>query len=395
MAVVQDESLDEGATEDAIEDIARLRKVILYLQGIYENIDPEVTPFSHLPTIQNSAQNLINEINAYIGNKNPGHLTNANNHADSLLLQFQQTPASIYAASAESIKDTVTAYSETIGTYISKYRVETEQSVADLASRIKNLNDVINEFETKLIELRSQIGTVEQTIQKQTTEFNTQYQASEKTRSDKFDKELDDYSKQSENNIEKYSHKADEEFKNLFTKSGKIIEVLTKLQDDASKVYGVTINTLQAGAYSSYANDEGKVANKYRSYASILMLIGVSFLVFPELRLIIGNGDYTFDWLKVVGRIPLSLVVFVPAFYFAKESGKHRTNETSNRRRQHILTTLDPYIELMDPENAETLRVHVAKTVFSESLPSSEHKDNETGNILSQLANLAKQIKGN
>lgn len=395
MQLIQDESLDEGAAEDAVEDIARLRKVIFYLNGIYESIDPEVTPFNNLTNIQQSSQGCINEINAYKGNKNTGHLTNANNNADSLLLQFQQTPASANAASTENIKNSVSAYSKTIGSYISKYKNETEESVSNLAKRIDDLNGDINIKEAKLAELTSQIKTVEQTIQQQTTEFNTQYQASEKTRADKFEKELAAYSSQSENNIEKYTNKSDEEFKNLSLRTGKIIEVLTNLQDDASKVYGVTINTLQAGAYSSYANNEEKVANRYRLYASPLMLLGVGFLVLPEMRLLIENGSYNFDWIKVVGRIPLSLVVFVPAFYFARESGKHRSNEIVNRRRQHILTTLDPYIELMKEENAENLRIHVAKTVFSENLPSGDSKDNETGNILSQLANLAKQIKGN
>jgi hypothetical protein len=47
----------------------------------------------------------------------------------------------------------------------------------------------------------------------------------------------------------------------------------------------------------------------------------------------------------------------------------------------------------MKPENAEELRVHVAKTVFSEGVNSNDAKENETGNIISQLANLAKQIK--
>lgn len=395
MQIVQDKSLDEGATEDAVSDIARLRKVISYLNGIYESIDPEVTPFNHLTTLGQNSQNCINEINAYQGNGNPGHLANANSLADSLLMLFQNIPASINAASTDNIKKSVSAYSETIGSYISKYKNETEQSVNNLAKRIDDLNGEISIKETELAELTSQIKNVEQTIQQQTTEFNTQYQASEKVRADKFEKELTIYSIKSEDNIENYTNKSDEEFKSLSLKTGKIIEVLTKLQDDASKVYGVTINTLQAGAYSSYANNEEKTANRYRFYASLLMLMGVSFLVLPEMMLIFENGNYTFDWVKVVGRIPLSLVVFVPAFYFAKESGKHRSNEITNRRRQHILTTLDPYIELMKPENAEDLRIHVAKTVFSENLPSGESKDNETGNILSQLANLAKQIRGN
>lgn len=392
--LIQDENLVEEATEDSVEDIARLRKVICYLNGTFESIDPEITPFNQLTNIQKTAQNCINEINAYKGNKNAGHLQNANNQADTLLIQFQQTPASVNAVSPENIKESVSAYSKTIGSFISKYKAETEESVSELAQHINALDKDIEEKESKLAGLSAQIENVEQTIQKQTAEFNTQYQQSEKLRSEKFEKELSAYSQRSEENIGKYQNKADEEFSSLSLKAGKIIEVLTTLQDDASKVYGVTINTLQAGAYSSYANDEKKVANRYRLFASILMLFGVGFLVLPELKLIIENGSYVFDWVKVVGRIPLSLVVFVPAFYFAKESGKHRVNEITNRRRQHILTTLDPYIELMDSKNAEELRVHVAKTVFSENSSSSDSKESETGNILSQLANLAKQIKG-
>lgn len=383
--LTKDKSLDEGATEDTVEDLARLRKVINYLNGVYESIDPEVMPINHLTTLQNSVQRCINEINTYKGNKNPGHLTNVNNHADSLLLQFQQIPAPISKASTKNIKKSVSAYSETIGSYISKYKNETEQSVEKLTNRINDLDVELKNKEIKLTELNSQIKNVEQTIQQQTTEFNTQFQTGVTERNNKFDKEID-----------KYSNRSDDEFKSLSTKTGKIIEVLTTLQDDASKVYGVTINTLQAGAYSSYADDEEEMANRYRSYASILMLLGAVFLVIPELMLMIKSEEYTFEWVKIYGRIPLSLVVFVPAFYFARESGKHRTNETTNRRRQHILTTLDPYIELMEPENAENLRVHVAQTVFSENLHSGESKDNETGNILSQLATaLTKQIKRN
>lgn len=140
LELTQDESLVEGATEDIVEDVARLRKVISYLNGAFESIDPELTPFNHLTNLQKSAQNCINEINAYKGNKNSGHLTNANNHADTLLIQFQQTPASIHAISPENIKESVSAYSETIGSYISKYKNETEKSVSDLSEYITKLD---------------------------------------------------------------------------------------------------------------------------------------------------------------------------------------------------------------------------------------------------------------
>ncbi len=392
--LVKEEWLDEKAGEDSLEDVARLRKVISHLNGVFESIDPEITPFTHLTTIQKSAQGCINELNAFKGNLNVGHLQNANNNSDQLLVLFSQLPAASYAVSPQNIKESVSAYTDTISSFIKNYREKSDGIVKSLASEAELISTRIEERKVELAKVEADLKSVQQTIQQQTSEFNSQFQSSHSDRESKFEKTLSSYTSKSEKNIESYSAKADKEFESLATKSGKIIEVLVNFQDDASKVYNVTINTLQGGAYSSYANDEKKIANRYRLYASILMLLGVCFLVLPELRLIFENGSYTFDWVKVVGRVPLSLVVFVPAFYFAKESGKHRVNEITNRRRQHILTTLDPYVELMKAENAEELRVHVAKTVFSEGITSNDSKENETGNIISQLANLAKQIKG-
>jgi len=391
--LVEEEWLDEKAGESSLEDVARLRKVISHLNGIFESIDPEVTPFTHLTTIQKSAQGCINELNAFKGDLNVGHIQNANNNSDQLLLLFSQLPAASYAVSPQNIKESVSAYTNTISAFIKTYREKSDNIVKGLVSEAESISTKIEERKAELARIEAELKSVQQTIQQQTTELNTQFQASQSDRDSKFEKTLSSFTSKTEKNIESYSEKADKEFESLATKSGKIIEVLVNFQDDASKVYNVTINTLQGGAYSSYANDEKSVANKYRFYASVLMLLGVSFLVLPELRLIFENGNYVFDWVKVVGRVPLSLVVFVPAFYFAKESGKHRVNEITNRRRQHILTTLDPYVELMKAENAEELRVHVAKTVFSEGVTSNDSKENETGNLISQLANLAKQIK--
>ena len=134
--LVKSEDLEDGATDDSIEDIARLRKVVVYLNGIFENIDPEITPFNYLTNLQKNSQACIDEINAYKGNKNTGHLTNANNHADSLLIQFQQIPASVYAVSEKNITESVSAYSKTIGSYISKYKEATEISVGAMANHI-------------------------------------------------------------------------------------------------------------------------------------------------------------------------------------------------------------------------------------------------------------------
>ncbi len=391
---LEEPELIKKYNEDNIEDIARLKKVIVYLDGILKNLDPELAPLAQITKLNSATQSCVNELNAFIGSGNVGHLTNSNASADQLLMIFHQLPASNFGVSKGNVKNAVSEYSKTIGIYISKYKKETDKNINELLEKVGKINNDIEGNVRMLTGLANDIKTVEQTIQQQTSQFNTQYQNSEQRRADLFNKAYEKQAFNTELEFSKYEKIIDEEFKNLSTKSTTIIEVLVKLQDDASKVYGVTINTLQGGAYSSYASDERKIANRLRLLASSLMFIGVGFLVIPEILSLYKNVDYSFEWLKVLGRIPLSLVVFVPAFYFARESTKHRNTEVFNRRRQHILSTLEPYLELMETEEAQTLRTHVAKTVFSEASTSSVSNEMETGNILSQLANLAKQLKG-
>ncbi len=168
--------------------------------------------------------------------------------------------------------------------------------------------------------------------------------------------------------------------------------MLDQLREDASEVYGVTIGTLQAGAYSNYANEEKKTANRFRMIAGSLMLASASIILVPEVLTFNASEIYVFDYMKALGRVPLSLITLVPAFYFARESSRHRANEFQNRRRQHIITTIDPYLKLMDEEKAEEVKVEVAKSIFSDN-QTTERDSGETGNLLSQLANLVKQIQ--
>lgn len=103
--------------------------------------------------------------------------------------------------------------------------------------------------------------------------------------------------------------------------------------------------------------------------------------------------EYVFDWKKALARIPFSAAILIPAFYLAKESNKHRTVEFSNRRRELILSTIDPYLTLLDKTKADEIKAEIAKGIFSEGTPSEDTSPIDISNLVSQLANLIKQSK--
>lgn len=387
-------SFPTDADRPVTDEVTRLQKVITYLDATFAQFDPELTPQGILDSINQQLVNCIAEVNGYISSPNVKHLMNANNNLDSVISLVSRTPFLLTGQQKGALKKAVDAHSEAIEKSITKLQSLIDKAITTEKQRLTDLANNANALQNDITGLNNQLNTVQQTIQKQTAEFNTQFQNSEKDRTERFNTVTAKLESKVEDESSKLENKTDEEFKKLATKAAVTLEILDKFKEQAESVYDVTINTMQAGAYSTYANEERRIANNLRRAAILLMLIGVSILIGPEiLKILRETTEYSFDWKAILGRIPISAILFVPAFYIARESGKHRATEVINRRRELILSTIGPYLALLDPAKAQEVKMEIAKEIFSESSISSESTVGEAGNLISQLANLAKQLK--
>lgn len=392
-ALTDDNELLQDENEAAVKEIARLRKVTKYIDSVLEQIDPELIPISLFDTLNQHITNCFQQLNAFKGNQNIGHLHNANTHVDSVITILSQTPFILLGQQKGSLSKAASAYAETLDQHLNRLNKSVDSEIETVSTNVANIQASLAENQKTLVTLKEQLQAVSQTIQIQTAEFNTQFQASEKSRADKFDTVVTKLQKNADNESEKLAIKADSEFEKLATKAGTTLEVLGKFHDDAAKVFGVVVNTLQAGAYSSYANEEKRTANYLRRSAISLMILGVAVLVVPEITKFIKEAEnYALDWHVTLGRIPFSVILFVPAFYLARESNKHRNTEVMNRRRELILSTIDPYLALLDNDKAQQIKLDIAKGIFSEGALPADSQADEAGNVIAQIANLIKQV---
>ena len=81
---LQKSEVDETITA-SVEELARLKKVIAFIDNALYSLEPELVPLSFLDNFNNQAAECRNQINSYNSNNNIGHITNANNNADNLL----------------------------------------------------------------------------------------------------------------------------------------------------------------------------------------------------------------------------------------------------------------------------------------------------------------------
>ena len=68
-----------------VEELARLKKVIAFIDNTLNNMEPELVPLSFLGDLNNQISECRNQISNFNSNKDIGYITNANAYADNLL----------------------------------------------------------------------------------------------------------------------------------------------------------------------------------------------------------------------------------------------------------------------------------------------------------------------
>lgn len=389
---IGDQTILKDLDETSLKELARIRKVVKFVDSILAQVDPELIPIGILDSFNQNTTSCQSQLNSFIGNKSVGHLVTANSNLDAIITLLSQTPFILNGQQKGALSKAALSYAETIDQQMKV----TEGSVDKIKEEVNSIQTLIQERQKNLESLKNQIEAATQTIQLQSAEFTTQFKLGEVERSNQSKAIINKADLRINEEISKLNTKIDAEFQEMATKAGKALDVLGKFQDDAAKVFNVVVNTMQAGAYSSYAIEEKRSANFFRWSAISLMMTGVVILVAPELYKIFSNiSGYSLDWKTTLARVPFSVVLFVPAFYLARESNKHRNTEVQNKRRELILSTIDPYLALLPKEKADEIKSDVAKGIFSENVTNDNDSSTaEAGNLIALITNLAKQLKG-
>lgn len=171
---LQKSEVDETITA-SVEELARLKKVIAFIDNALDSLEPELVPLSFLDNFNNQAAECRNEIKSYNSDKNIGHITNANNNADNLLSYIRP-----YLLSSEALKKSllsaIRAYTNEIDKHLGKI-TDTEAEY----KKVKQFREEIEEYYNILFEedeeksVREQIDTLLKTAEEKYDAINKFY----------------------------------------------------------------------------------------------------------------------------------------------------------------------------------------------------------------------------
>lgn len=334
---------------------------------------PAIVQEKELTTISQEIENSLSQINTFVGNKNSGHKTNAQNHLHSAVTRVRNLPLP-FSKNDFNFSKTVANFEKKVQ---GKYK-DLEQENTDLKESISELNTELQKNRAELKKINNLLEQKEREIQNINSTFQTEFSNIKSTAQQEYEtdrKRIKNDFNSIKQNFESDKEKFRSEFDTLKESLNKEIEekketinsdtttlindLKQKLQD-AKNIVGVIGDVSVTGNYQQIANSNKKTADNLRIVAITLMLILSGLLVYTIWDI---SGD-TFDWTKSIIRILAAAALSYPATYAARESSKHRKLEILNRKAELELAAINPFIELLPETKKQEIKEKLVEKYF-------------------------------
>jgi hypothetical protein len=318
-----------------------------------------------LNQIQAQLQNATNEINAFIGNANPGHIVNAANHIDqsvipsmwSFLPRLHELPES------------------NISEIISNLRIGANSALEGIVTQRTQLEAELEQVRTEINSERERLSSLSETLVSQKTEamsvnarLQQEFSEHETKRASTFVEKL----------IE-FNNRSDVDRNNVSDTAAGLIMALTKSKEDARRIVQVVGNIGTTGNFQIIANQETKQANLWRWITIGLFGLGVAVAIVTFLKFLDAPATPEHAWSAGI-RLLYAIAITAPAWYAAKESARHRTNADNARQTELELASLGPFIELMPEDRKNSIRESLIEKYFGNG--TKPHEVNPAGTEL-------------
>lgn len=180
--------VDDETVTTSVNEIARLKKVILFIDGILTSIDPELIPLGTWESFNTQATACNQQVVNFNTNRNIAHITSANTHADNLLTYVRPYMV-IGGKIGKALQASAKEYSKTVEEYIQSFQRKSNELLDEIKNRtieantlhekILSVDELVDKFKVKLFgsddnpdSIESKVDLFVQTIEEKLDEIN-------------------------------------------------------------------------------------------------------------------------------------------------------------------------------------------------------------------------------
>lgn len=349
------------------------------VSGLLEQTPATLASTAALSNLQANLQAPVNELTAYVSNKNTGHITNAAAQCEQnvlpLLWGLPQQIASLGEPS--------------FATLVQKQAETSLQTVQLLVQQRDALATSLRDAQAKAESLSVRLDT----LQEATTRDRAEAAAAVANLQKAFAEKEIERSAAFEAASLGYKQDYDALRTTVSTKAEGALDDLEEQRKKAARIVQVVGNIGVTGNYQQIANSESTQANFWRWITVAIFGAGISVAAATFIKF--WNQPFSTEntW-SVVIRLLYAIAITAPAWYTAHESARHRTNSDRARQTELELASIGPFIELMPEEKKVEIRESLTKSYFGRPVDAHDvQTPMDLGNMKDFVVEIVKAVR--
>lgn len=423
---VENYNTEEIADSAILLELARLKKILVFIESYLKLIDPEINKINILNEPLTHLNSAISEFNTFGSNNNITHLHRTNTHIDNCTIHLKNANILIPKVSARSVSVMLSEYNKTIEESLSEINLEEIKDATrqikqlkneliddeeSIASKVKNTFDdiekkyeAINKFynetlidESDYTSTKTEILTAKKTIfdEISTIKESIVEATNELAELEKFYIKI--YGKLDETKEKRIDGLKQELDARLTSLTDFEIKQNTKLKALVEKINGLIPSATSAGLATAYFEERKKfkVPIILWNLAFIASLVGItafSFTSLSELNTIEDMGK------SLLHSLPITAPLIWLAIYASKRRSENQRLEQEYAHKEALAKSYSSYkqqIEALNEKDSSLLikLLDSAIKTISYNVSESLDKKHGDGTILKEIVTNIKDVK--
>jgi len=370
VAELSDETV-EAVDQHSEGTVARIPRVLTYIEGAVAGADPALTTGAALEGISSALTNADNAV---------GQLE-ATPATSTTLEQYVETALAAVAplvTSTPLLAERAAAASEAFDTALS-------DSVKDVSDRAQVLDQELQALEARRQEKATELAAEDEQRQEQLTtamnaltarvdtetqrldtlvpEFESQFSTEQDTRKQEFEILREEVKAQADARIAELNAAAEQTAKQLDSASEEVLVRVRSRLEDVERLHGVIADTSTTGAFREEAKTQKAAADKWR-VAAVGFGVAAALLAVGAIVLAALEPDTSSSAGAIVGKVTATLVAAGIAAYAGRQSGRHREREEEAKQLELELVAFPPFIESLGEDQQRDVRQAFAERAF-------------------------------
>ena len=142
---LKEATIDDETVITAVQELARLKKVISYVDGMISSLDPELVPLTTWDNFNQQATLCSQQIVSYNSTRSISYLQQANAHADNLITYIR--PYMIVEGKAGKIlQESAKEYAKTVDEYLESFQAKASELIAEIQGNNADATNLRNDI---------------------------------------------------------------------------------------------------------------------------------------------------------------------------------------------------------------------------------------------------------